>query len=80
MLRSRYLGLAEAEVGELLKRHSPVPYDTVWDTTMAWPLVWDCDLKEWIAGWQREGRLSIQNMEQRQRVPKLGESNGLVWK
>ena len=46
---------------------------------MAWPLVWDCDLKDWIAAWQQEGRLTIENMKPRQRVPKLSEGNRLVW-
>lgn len=78
-LRRRYLAQAQ-EQAEACLREGPVPFDRLWADAMSWPLVWDGDLKEWIAGWQGQGTLEIQGMKPRQRVPHLSESNLLVWK
>lgn len=80
VLRERYLGLARSEVGQAIRTRSHLHFDTAWDLAMAWPLVWDCDVKDWIAEWQQGGRLTIQNMQPRQRVPKLEAANRLVWR
>ena len=68
---------ASAALSELVNKW---PHDRLWADAMSWPLVWDGDLKEWIAGWQEQGILEIQGMKPRQRVPHLSESNLLVWK
>lgn len=77
-LRSRYLAQARRKVLELLQTKHRVPFEEVWDLALSSPLVWDCDVKEWIKEWQHEGSLRIDGMKSRQRVPKLDEGNVLV--
>jgi len=79
-LRERYLTQARDQITKLLQSQSSLDYDAVWDIAMAWPLVWDSDLKDWIAVWQQTGRVIIDNMKPRQRVPRLGEQNRLAWR
>jgi three-Cys-motif partner protein len=80
LLRERYLAQAREQITELLRSQSAIRYDAVWDAAMAWPLVWDSDLKDWIAAWKREGRLTVENLKPRQKVPKLGAGNCLNWR
>jgi three-Cys-motif partner protein len=79
-LRSRYLQEARNRVLELLRSKGSVPYEQAWDAALAFPLVWDCDVKEWIKDWQAQGAIAIEGMKPRQRVPKLDESNVLRWR
>jgi three-Cys-motif partner protein len=45
-LRARYLVQARKTVLELLQSNQQVPYETVWDQALSFPLVWDCDVKD----------------------------------
>jgi three-Cys-motif partner protein len=78
-LRTRYLAKARELVMKRLRMAQRLPYEAVWDAALAFPLVWEQDLKEWIKDLEMEGRIKIEGMKPRQRVPKLGEGNSLLW-
>lgn len=78
-LRDRYLKMAKKMVLQLLSEKGRILYDNVWATAFREPLVWKNDLRDWITDWRKEGNLAIEGMKPRQRVPKLGENNYLVW-
>jgi three-Cys-motif partner protein len=79
-LRRRYLEKAQQAVRACLASHGSVRYEGIWDLALSVPLVWDCDLKDWIRNWRAEGRLRIEGMGPRERVPKLGENHILAWR
>ena len=43
------------------------------------PLVWESDLKEWIAGWQSDGSVIVNGLGPRERVPKLDHHHTLTF-
>jgi three-Cys-motif partner protein len=77
-LRNYYLQQARAKALELMQQRGRVPYEDVLDLALSYPLVWESDLKSWISNWKGEG-LQIEGLKPRQRVPKLGANNILVW-
>ena len=79
-LRERYLSRARAADLALLQTKKQLAYDEAWSSAMTFPLTWKSDLKNWIQEWEQDGQLKIMGMKERQRVPKLGEDNCLVWK
>ena len=80
-LRDRYLSGAKARIQQLLVAQQQVPYDEIWKSALAWPLVWESDVKKWIADWLKAGSLQcITGMKPRQKVPQRGSGNILVWK
>jgi hypothetical protein len=76
-LRHRYLTKSKALVRQILQERHRVLYDDVWKLAMSQPLTWDRDLKQWIVEWT--GTVRVDGLKPRQRVPRLGESNYLVW-
>jgi hypothetical protein len=78
-LRTRYLELAKKIVLELLNNDGRVPYDRVWETAIVFPLVWESDIKRWIAEWQTAGKMKIEGLKPRARVPQRNENHTLVW-
>lgn len=78
-LRERHLAAARSGVEQLLQTQRAVLYDQAWSTALSHPLVWESDLKTWIAEWVKAGKLAITGMNPRERVPKLGAGQGLVW-
>ena len=78
-LRERYVGAAKSRVYEMLKSQRRVLYDDALLTAWCLPLVWESDLKSWVEEWVLVRHLTIEGMKPRQRVPKRGESNFLVW-
>jgi three-Cys-motif partner protein len=78
-LRARYLAHSRQKVRELLQTGQRVPYERVWDLALSYPLVWESDLKDWIQEWKAEGRLKLEGMQPRQRVPKLDAGNAMLW-
>jgi three-Cys-motif partner protein len=78
-LRERYLAQARQGVSQLLQSRGRLPYEEVWDTALAYPLVWEADLKGWIKEWRKQGLVRLEGTEPRQRVPRLNENNTLVW-
>ncbi len=79
-LRRRYLEQARQVVLNRLSAGAAVPYETVWDLALSFPLVWDCDVKDWIDSWKDEGRLRVEGMRPREKVPKIGAHHSLVWR
>ena len=78
-LRERYLNQANRQVQKMIQARNHVPYDEVWISALSLPLVWECDLKEWIDDWKQNGDLQVEGMAPRQRVPRLKQNNVLVW-
>jgi three-Cys-motif partner protein len=78
-LRSLYLDRARREVQEVLERQHLLGYDDAWQMAMKHPLVWERDLRDWIAAWRKEGRLDASDLSQREE-PKRGRETLLSWK
>jgi three-Cys-motif partner protein len=79
-LRERYVSRARATVRDLVQANKQVTYDEAWSSALTFPLTWESDLKDWIHEWEQDGQLEIMGLKERQRVPRLGEDNYLVWK
>lgn len=79
-LRDRYIQKARSAVLRELESRRRLLYDDAWALALSEPLSWESDLKQWIDGWKVEGRLSVEGMQPRQRVPHRNERNYLVWK
>lgn len=77
-LRDRYLRSSKARVAEILRAGDQVPYEVVWREALARPLVWESDLKQWIAEWQKSGVVSLAGLGPRERVPKRGKNHKIV--
>ena len=45
---------------------------------MQFPIVWDSDLKDWLAEWKKAGKIELPDLEQRERVPKLRSGHRIV--
>ncbi len=69
-LRERYLAKARLDVQQQIQTKIRVPYDEVWILALSQPLVWESDLKVWIADWQQRDQLRIEGMAPKQRVPR----------
>jgi three-Cys-motif partner protein len=78
-LRERYLMQGKKSVQQAIQQKGRVAYDEVWILALSLPLVWESDLKAWIADWVRRGELRIDGMKLKQRAPRRGENNFLVW-
>jgi three-Cys-motif partner protein len=78
-LRKRYLEQARQAVVFRLQAGEPVRYEDIWDLALAFPLVWECDVKDWVKEWRAGGLLRIEGMGPRERVPKVGAKHSLVW-
>ncbi len=80
-LRDRYLAQSKKHVLQMLSVNKRNLYDEIWAAALEFPLVWESDLKEWIAEWEKEKLLSIEGKKTpRQKVPHRNEGNFLVWK
>ena len=62
-LRNRYLAAARTVIETALAERKTMPYDKAWASSMAFPLVWESDLKNWINEWQSEKKLIVQRAE-----------------
>jgi three-Cys-motif partner protein len=79
-LRNRYLAQNRRRLMDELEARGRIPYDEAWASALCGPLVWEADLKSWIQEWRGEGKLDIEGMQPRQRVPKRKSANVLVWR
>ena len=52
-----------------------MPYDEVWDTALAFPLVWESDVKDWVAERQKKGQIRLLGLQPNQRVPQWEEGH-----
>lgn len=78
-LRSLYLDRAKRDVRQVFERQSLLGYDDAWRLAMKHPLVWERDLKEWIAAWRKEGRLDACGHSPKEK-PKRGTKALLQWR
>ena len=78
-LRERYIARSRSVAQSLLEEKKRVLYDDLWDVALAQPMTWESDLKAWILGWTKEGRLKSEGWLPRQRVPHRDKENLLVW-
>ena len=79
-LRERYVFRTRAEVLTLVQTKKQLTYDETWGSAMTFPLTWESDLKDWIRDWEQDGRLETVGMQERQRVPQLGQNTRVAWK
>ena len=77
MLRRRYLEKAKGLVWSVLTKKKVVSYDAAWRAAVSFPLVWESDLKAWIAEWKKGGRIEIEGLVGKQRVPQLDKNHRL---
>jgi hypothetical protein len=77
-LRAFYLERAKHEVQQVLEKQISQDYDDVWRLAMKHPLVWERDLKDWIAAWRKEDRLDVTDRTPKQE-PKRGAGTRLQW-
>jgi three-Cys-motif partner protein len=77
-LRTLYLDRAKGEVLKVFQGQSLLGYDDAWRLAMKHPLVWERDLKDWIAVWRKEGRLDSGGLSPRQE-PKRGTKILFTW-
>ena len=78
-LRARYGGMARELVISLLASKKTISYDVAWRAALTFPLVWESDLKEWIASWQHDGSVTVNGLGPRERVPKLEQRHTLTF-
>lgn len=79
-LRNRYLKKARSKVLDALQKHGHLQYDAALELMDAEPMAWESDLKSWIASWVEEGRMVVEGLVGRQRVPQKELNHTLVWK
>ena len=79
-LRERYTDVARKAVEMVLAERGDVPYDEIWSVALSHPLVWERDLKHWIADWSKAGHLTLKGLSVGQRVPQRGRKIIVVWK
>lgn len=78
-LRARYTHMARDLFTSLLLSKKTISYDVAWRAALSFPLVWESDLKEWIASWQRDGSVIVNGLGPRERVPKLDHHHMLTF-
>jgi three-Cys-motif partner protein len=79
-LRNRYVSRAKNTVLNLIRARKRLPYDEGWAMALTFPLTWESDLKQWLAEWKQEGRLTFIGMTPTQLVPRRGTGIDIVWK
>jgi three-Cys-motif partner protein len=77
-LRALYLDRAKRDLLALFKDRPRLDYDDAWRLVMKHPLVWERDLKDWIANWRKEGQLVVPGLSTRQE-PKRRTRASLQW-
>jgi three-Cys-motif partner protein len=77
-LRARDLGQMRCELERRLQNVLGLSYDEAWDLVAEKPLVWEGDLRSWIAENSDKGVLRIEGLGHNERVPKQGCGHRLV--
>jgi hypothetical protein len=47
---------------------------------MRFPVVWDSDLRDWLAEWKEAGKIELLDLKPRERAPKLRAGHRIVRK
>jgi three-Cys-motif partner protein len=76
-LRERYTSGSRRDVRDLIQSRGRVPYDAIWAEALRKPLVWESDLKQWLALWRQNGAISLEGLKN-ERVPKRGRGHMIV--
>jgi three-Cys-motif partner protein len=77
ILRRRYLEKAKDLVWSILAKKQVLSYEVAWRAAVSFPLVWESDLKAWIAEWKKGGRIEIEGLVGKQHVPQLDKGHRL---
>lgn len=80
MLQRRYGERAREAVRALLMGRKKVPYDELFAVALSFPLIFEADLKEWIADWRKAGTVSIDGLKQNERTPKVDCRHVICWR
>ena len=72
-LKERYCRKARRAVADALNNSTFVLFDHLWLTALSYPMVQEADLKAWVEEWKQQGKLTIQGLAPRQRVPQRGK-------
>jgi three-Cys-motif partner protein len=78
-LREHYLSQSREKVLGRLAQNQRVLYKDAWILALGLPLVWESDLKNWIEEWQQSGKIRIEGLQGRERVPSRAQPHFLVW-
>jgi hypothetical protein len=78
-LRARYTARSRVAVQLALEKRREVPYDDLWRLALSSPLVWERDLRQWLAQWQRERLATLNGLAPRERVPKREAGHVVRW-
>lgn len=71
-LRNRYRQQAIRETADRLETDGRVSFDDVWQIWVSYPMVWESDLKDWIA---HSEQIEIHGLVGKQRVPRRGKNH-----
>lgn len=61
-LREFFTNKARADVWKLVFSRCEVLYDSLWERAMQFPVVWDSDLKDWLAEWKEAGKIELSSL------------------
>ena len=75
----RYRTRSKAALKDLLRKENRTPYDRAEEVALSFPLTSSRQLKEWIAEWGADGRIKVEGLTARERVPKARRGHFLVW-
>ena len=76
--RDARLDQAHAWLRAVLTERRSIPWDEALTSLLEIPLVWDNDVKAIVKGERDAGRLKIEGLKPKERVPKLGKGHVLV--
>jgi hypothetical protein len=79
-LREFFLKEARAQVWKLISEKREILYDNVWEEAMRFPVVWESDLKEWLSEWRNGGKIELENLKHKERVPKRNAGHRVLRK
>jgi three-Cys-motif partner protein len=77
-LRDRYLRSAYGQVLAVVRTSDRCSYDDLWLDAMSFGLVWESDLRGWLAEWAKAGYIRVEGMRPRERVLKRGAGHSVV--
>jgi three-Cys-motif partner protein len=75
MLRQRYLAAALERIQKIRVDRKQVSFDEIWDAAIAFPLVWESDVKDWVVDQQSKGKIRLLGLKPNQRVPQWEEGH-----
>jgi hypothetical protein len=64
---------AEMAVWRLIETATEVAYDSCWGTALQYSAVYEPDLREWLSNWGASGRITVEGLSPRARVPQINK-------